>query len=630
MSKFVIACPVCHNYSEASTGFFASKRIRCSCGNVINVKTDRMSTKRCPSCGNSVVYDQAEGSRAKCPVCHAQLVTDADFRNQVHFRCATCGCQLQADKSAVSVTCPVCDTVADVQQEIKKAEVRDAAIPAVISYEGDNKTFVWKHPMTDFVTGSQLIVHESQEAIFLRNGEALDSFGPGRYTMETGVLPKMGQIYRLPVQGEPFHAEVYFVNLTTQMGIKWGTPSKIGLFDPATGLHVELGASGTFNLRVTDPRKLLIKVVGTSGGLSQADIFSSESVSASVQVGGLSANVSASIDSGYFRTMVASRIKSSMAKIIKANRISVLELDEHVDLISNALREAINPELEEYGLTMPELYVANIVTPDDDPSFRRMKQQHADLYLKTREEEIKKAEAEAAFERKSVEAQTAARMKIIGAQGDADAQRIRAQAEADAYRMKAEAEAMEMKMKGYTYQQETSRQVGLEAMRNGGAAGGLSGMAGEMMQMGVGLGVMGGVIGMTREAVSPVTQQVGGMMQQAVNVTGWDCACGQKGIASNFCPNCGTKKPEPVQADTWDCACGQKGISSNFCPNCGAKKPEKPKGWDCACGQKGITSNFCPNCGSRKPEQPKRWNCACGKTGIEGKFCPECGAKKPE
>ena len=275
---------------------------------------------------------------------------------------------------------------------------------------------------------------------------------------------------------------------------------------------------------MTDPRKLLIKVVGTSGGLSRADVFSSESVSASVQVGGLSANVSASIDSGYFRTMVASRIKSSMAKIIKANHISVLELDEHVDLISSALREAINPELEEYGLTMPELYVANIVTPDDDPSFRRMKQQHADLYLKTREEEIKKAEA------------------------------------------------LEMKMKGYTYQQETSRQVGLEAMKNGGAAGGLSGMTGEMMQMGVGLGVMGGVIGMTKEAVSPVTQQMGGVMQQAANVTGWDCPCGQKGIMSNFCPNCGAKKPEPPKR--WNCACGKTGIEGRFCPECGAKKPE--------------------------------------------------------
>ena len=271
MSKFIIECPVCHRYAEASTGFFSRKKIDCSCGYTIDVKTDRMSSRICPSCGNTVVYDQAAGRNAKCPVCHAQLVTDESLNSLIRFRCSTCGCSLQADKTARSIVCPVCDTEQDVQAQLKLAQEREAGIPSVIRYEGDNRTFVWKHPNTDFVTGSQLIVHESQEAIFFRNGEALDSFGPGRYTLETGVLPKMNGLYPLPVQGQPFHAEVYFINLTTQMGIKWGTPSKIGLFDPATGLHVELGASGSFNLRVTEPRKLLIKLVGTTAGLSQGD-----------------------------------------------------------------------------------------------------------------------------------------------------------------------------------------------------------------------------------------------------------------------------------------------------------------------------------------------------------------------
>ena len=629
MSKFVIACPVCRNYVEASTGFFASRHIRCSCGNVIDVKTDRMASKSCPSCGNSVVYDQAEGSSAKCPVCHAQLVSGADFNNLVHFACGTCGCQLQADKAAGHITCPVCDTVADVQAEVKKAGIRDASIPAVIRYEGDNQTFVWKHPVTDFVTGSQLIVHESQEAIFLRNGEALDSFGPGRYTLETGILPKMNSLYPLPVQGQPFHAEVYFVNLTTQMGIKWGTNSKVGLFDPASGLHVELGASGSFNLRVTDARRLLIKLVGATGGLTQGDLFHEGEVT----IGAGNVEITMKSAGGYFRTMVMNKVKAHLAKIIKANHINVLELDEHIDLISAGLREAINPDLAEYGLTMPEFYVSNILTPDDDPSFRRMKQQYADRYLKVREEEIRKAEAEAAFERKAVEAQTAARMKVIGAQGDADVERIRAQASAEAYRMQAEAEAMEMKMKGYTYQQETSRQVGLEAMRSGGAAGGVAGMTGEMMQLGVGLGAMGSVIGMTREAISPVTAQAADTMQQAAGVTGWDCPCGQKGIRSRFCPECGAKRPEPPAPDTWDCPCGQKGIRSRFCPECGAKRPEPavPDTWDCACGQKGIRSRFCPECGAKRPEPavPDTWDCPCGQKGITGKFCPECGAKRP-
>ena len=599
MSKFVIECPVCHRYAEARTGFFGTRKIDCACGNVIHVKTDRMTSRVCPSCGNTVCYDQAEGKNAKCPVCHANLVTDDSLNALVHFRCGTCGCQLQADKSAIRVTCPMCDAENDVQRALKLEEERKSGIPSVIRYEGDNSTFVWKHPNTDFVTGSQLIVHESQEAIFFRNGEALDSFGPGRYTLETGVLPRMDQLYRLPVNGQPFHAEVYFINLVTQMGIKWGTPSKVGLFDPATGLHVELGASGSFNLQVTDPRRLLIRLVGTTGGLSQSDLFQSGTASATLQAGGVTLSATASVNAGYFRTMIATKVKSNLAKTIKANRISVLELDEHVDSISLALKDAINPELAEYGLTMPEFYVANIVTPDDDPNFRRMKQQHADLYLKTREEEIKKAEAEAAFERKAVEAQTAARMKVIGAQGEADAARIAGQAQADVYRMQAEAEAAEMRMKGYTYQQETSRQVGLEAMKNGGA-GGISGLAGEAMQLGVGLGAVGSVIGMTKDAIRPVVSSVGEIAQQTAapaEAAGWTCACGKTGITSKFCPECGSRKPEPPRP--WNCACGQTGITSKFCPNCGSKRPET---WDCACGMKGITSKFCPECGRKRED----------------------------
>lgn len=599
MSKFIIECPVCHRYAEAKTGFLARKKIDCTCGYTIDVKTDRMTTRVCSSCGNTVMYDQAQGKNAKCPVCHAQLVTDESLNSLVYFRCNTCGCNLQADKAAKAIVCPVCDTEQDVQAQVKLEQEHNTGMPSVIQYEGDNTTFVWRHPNTDFVTGSQLIVHESQEAIFFRNGEALDSFGAGRYTLETGILPKMDQLYRLPVQGQPFHAEVYFVNLTTQMGIKWGTPSKVGLFDPISGLHVELGASGSFNLRVSDPRKLLIKLVGTTGGLSQSDLFQSSTASASFHAAGIKASATANVNAGYFRTMIATKVKGNLARIIKSNRFNVLELDEHVDSISLALRDAINPDLAEYGLIMPEFYVANIVTPDDEPNFRRLKQQHADMYLRSHEEEIKKVEAEAAFERKVVEAQTEARMRVIGAQGEADAIRIAGQAQADVYRMRAETEAQEMRIKGYTYQQETARQVSLEAMRNGGGTG-VTGIAGDAMQLGVGLGAVGSVIGMTKEAIQPIMQNAGSIAQPitpSAAPEGWTCACGKSGITSKFCPECGSKKPEPLKA--WNCSCGQTGITSKFCPNCGS---ERPKTWDCVCGMKGITSKFCPECGKKRED----------------------------
>ncbi len=618
MSKFVIECPNCGKFAEAKTGFFARKKIDCACGYTINVRTDKLAGRECPHCGNMVVFDQSKGEKALCPVCHEPINTLAEQSNTVEFSCAQCGIRLRTSKAAATYTCPVCDCVNDVAERVATEKIKKDGLASIIKYEGDNETLVWKHPIEDFNFGSQLIVHESQEAIFFRDGQALDLFGAGRYTLQTQQLPLLEKIYKLPTDTEgTFHSEVYFVNLATQMGVKWGTDSKVRLFDPASGLHIEIGASGEFNIRVTDSRKLLLKVVGTTGGLGQEQLLG---------IGN---------GKGFFRSMVMTQVKSYLAQTIKENAINILEIDEHLMALSGALRERINAALDEYGLTMPEFYVSRIVTPDDDPNFRRMKEQYAEQYLLVRQEGIRKAEAEAAADRKAVEAQTAARMKIIGAQGEAEALKIQKQAEAEAYRMQAEAEAAEMRMKGYTYQQETSRQVGLEAMKNGlGGGANAAGALGDLAGLGVSLGAMGSVIGMTKDALNPMTQdaaQMGAAVGAAV-AGGWDCpACGHKNITTNFCPDCGGRKPEVKIG--WDCAqCGTKNIQSRFCPNCGAKKPEEPSGWTCPeCGTKDILSKFCPNCGARKPEEKHGWICPdCGTKDIMTNFCPNCGRKKEE
>ena len=624
MSKFVIECPNCGKYAEASsglfgTGLFGTRKITCSCNYTFDVKTNKLTSRKCAHCGNDVVFDQSKGDTALCPVCHEKINEMSDKTKVAEFSCAQCGIKLIAAKNAATYTCPVCDCVNDVQKQLTQERIKKDGLASIIKYEGDNETLVWKHPIEDFNLGSQLIVHESQEAIFFRDGQALDLFGAGRYTLETQQLPILEKIYKLPTDTDgTFHSEVYFVNQTTQMGIKWGTDSKVRLFDPASGMHIEIGASGEFNIRVTDSRKLLMKLVGTVDGMKQDSIFGGKG------------------SKGFFRSMIMTRVKTFLAQTIKDNGYNILEIDYRLQELSDSLRERINADIAEYGLTMPGFFVNSVMTPDDDPNFRRMKQQYADQYLKVREEEIKRKEAEAAAERKYVEAQTAARLKMIGAQGDAESVKIKAQAEAEAYRMQAEAEAMEMKMKGYTYQQETARQVGLEAMKNGitgegygGAAGGLGDIAG----LGVSLGAMGGVMNMTREAMAPMldtTQQIGQGVVSAASDT-WDCQCGNKGIKGIFCNMCGAQKPQPKPDGVWDCACGNKGIIGKFCNMCGSPRPEEMKNdtWDCICGNKGIIGKFCNMCGKPKP-QKDTWDCACGNKNIIGKFCNLCGSPRPE
>ena len=618
MGKFMIECPNCGKYTEAKTGFFARKKIDCTCGYTIRVRTDKMASRECPHCKNMIVFDQSQGEKAVCPVCKEPINTMEGKSKIEEISCAQCGIRMIVNKAAATYTCPVCDYVNDVAERITSERIRKDGLASIIKYEGDGDTLVWKHPIEDFNYGSQLIVHESQEAIFFRDGQALDLFGAGRYTLETQQLPMLEKIYKLPTDTEgTFHSEVYYINLATVMGIRWGTDSKVRMFDPASGLHLELGACGEFNIRVVNSRKLLLKLVGTTKKLAQDQILGMGN------------------GKGYFRAMIMTQAKSYLAQAIKTCGINILEIDERLLQLSNELRERLNNYLEDYGLEMPEFFVTRVMTPDDDPNFKRMKEQYAEQYLLVRQEEIRKSEAVAAAQRKAVEAETAARMKIIGAQGEAEALKIQKAAEAESYRMQAEAEADEMRMKGYNYQQETARQVGLGAtmaMATGGSASGI----GEVAGLGMTLGAMGSVIGMTKDAMTGLTSDGASLGQAAANTiapvsAGWDCDCGTKGITSNFCPNCGKKKPEPQAADTWDCSCGMKGITFNFCPNCGAKRPEKPAEWDCpSCGMKKIQYNFCPNCGTKKPEGPASWDCSCGTKNITFNFCPNCGKKRGE
>ena len=437
--------------------------------------------------------------------------------------------------------------------------VASTVLSTVIKYEGSNDTIVWKYPQEDFNYGSQLIVHSSQEAIFFKDGKALDLFTEGRYTLETQNLPLLKKTFDIVTDRDNiFHSEIYFINKATFMGVKWGTDSKIRLFDPVSGLHVELGASGEFNIRVKDSRALVLKLVGTETALQQNRLLGDGNTN------------------GCFRSLVMTHVKSFLAGTIKEKGINILEIDSQLLLLSESLKEKINGALDDYGLFMPEFFVARIVTPDEDPGFRRMKEQYAEKFLLVRQEEIRRQEAEAAQKRKEVEAATEARMKIIGAQGEAESLKLTAQAEADAYKMKAEAEAAEMRMKGYTYQQETARKVGLEAMKNGiaGSGSGGAGALGELAGLGVSLGAMGSVIGMTKDAMQPMTDAAAKMGQTVSGaISGiWKCSCGTDGNTGNFCPNCG--KPRPVQEETWDCSCGKKGLTGKFCDNCGKKQGE--------------------------------------------------------
>lgn len=613
MAKFVIECPNCGKYAEAKTGFFAKKKIDCACGYTINVRTDKLTSRTCPHCGNDVVFDQSKGAAAKCPVCGNPINTLEEQTHMVEFSCEQCGIRLRTAKTASTYTCPVCDCVNDVAERVKMEEIKHDGLASIIKYEGDNDTFIWKHPIEDFNYGSQLIVHESQEAIFFKDGQALDLFGPGRYTLETQQLPLLEKVYKLPTDTEgTFHSEVYFINKTVQMGIKWGTPDKVRFIDPLTGVPLELGASGAINMMVSDSRKLLVKLVGTMSGIAWGD---QDGFTKSIQ--------------NSFRPLIANAVKTNLPAVIKNEAIDLLEIDEKIDLISDKLKEVILPGFEEYGLTLPQFYVTTIVLPEDDPNFKRIRELHT-ITLQTRmaqaEATVKTAQAQSQAQYRTAEEQSKA--AIEAARREAELQRqttetevakreaertvIAAQAEAQAERMKGLTEAEIMAAKGYNQRdvlQADVQKAYAEGIGNMGpaisAGGGGGSVVGDMLGLGVGVA-----------AASAIAPQIGGMFNnmniQGANgqpatapAEGWSCSCGATGITSKFCPDCGKPKPQPAAANAWTCPnCGATGITSKFCPDCGSPRPvAQATGWTCPnCGATGITSNFCPECGNKRGE----------------------------
>ncbi|MCD7917430.1 MAG: hypothetical protein LUF84_03070, partial [Clostridiales bacterium] len=90
----------------------------------------------------------------------------------VSFQCPECGVKLSTAEGTASYSCPICDCRIDVKRELAKQRYANEAAVSILQYEGDNHTFAWKHPIENFQSGSQLIAHENQEAVFFRDGQA--------------------------------------------------------------------------------------------------------------------------------------------------------------------------------------------------------------------------------------------------------------------------------------------------------------------------------------------------------------------------------------------------------------------------------------------------------------------------
>lgn len=358
---------------------------------------------------------------------------------------------------------------------------------SVIKYEGGNDTFVYKYPEEDFNVGTQLIVHESQEAIFFLNGQALDLFTAGKHTLTTDNLPLLNKIINIPTDGKtPFHCEVYFINKIEKLGISWGTSSKVEYIEPTYHFPISLGANGEMGIKIDNSRILLNKLVGTEDLLSSDRLIS------------------------YFKSFLMIRFKTYLAKLMKEEKINVFEIDEHLERISSDVKEKLISDFENYGINLTQFFITSIIKPEGNEQYEKFKDLHFRKYS-----------------------------DIENAKINQQVELINQETESEKMKIESKALAEKRKTEGYSYQQERGYDVAEKVAANEGSGNFSSAGIGIGMMAGIGNAVNNSIGGTLNDSMPQVQKSFCSNCGSQISLGEKFCStCGNPIVSNNVCPYC--------------------------------------------------------------------------------------------
>jgi membrane protease subunit (stomatin/prohibitin family) len=236
------------------------------------------------------------------------------------------------------------------------------AIIDVLKYDGPNNVLVWKWRSDNNASrehelryGTQLVVNQSQEAIFIKGGQITDVFGPGTHTLSTKNLPILSGLIGLAFGGDsPFAAEVYFVNKTVSMDAKFGL-IPFNMIEPNFKVPIPVTSRGSFGLAVTDSKTFLNKMVGTIADFDTRTL------------------------SNFFRGVLVENVKNAITKIAKEQSLSPLELESIVMEVANAVKGFVASTIAEFGLELKLFNIEAIPVIDDDSRVKEIVAQYQKL-----------------------------------------------------------------------------------------------------------------------------------------------------------------------------------------------------------------------------------------------------------
>ena len=222
-------------------------------------------------------------------------------------------------------------------------KVKEAALNQfieVIEWLDESKdTLLYRFPVAgqEIKNGAQLIVRESQAAVFVFEGQVADVFTPGRYTVDGGNTPILSKLGAWKHGfNSPIKSEVYFVNTKQFTDMKWGTSNPIMLRDQDFGI-VRLRAFGAYSLRVADPGEFIKQVAGTNAHFQTEDI------------------------DGQLKRAIVTEFSDAIGEM----KIPALDLAAQYKELGEAIRAKINEDFRTYGLEVTKFYVENVSLPPE-------------------------------------------------------------------------------------------------------------------------------------------------------------------------------------------------------------------------------------------------------------------------
>lgn len=199
---------------------------------------------------------------------------------------------------------------------------------------------VYRYPMTDrteIMKGCRLIVRESQAAVFVKEGQIADVFGPGSYKLDTNNLPILTNLGAWAYGFDsPFKAEVYFVNTKQFINQKWGTSNPAMMRDPEFGM-IRVRGFGKYTFRVSDPVRMMKEIFGTNQD------YHTESLEE------------------HFRSLIVSGFSDALGEA----GIPALDLAANYKELSDVLKKTLKDDFENFGIEVIQMVIENISLPQE-------------------------------------------------------------------------------------------------------------------------------------------------------------------------------------------------------------------------------------------------------------------------